>query len=486
MGLSLLCPAALPASVLATSLASDDIALRVKNLLAGIWQLPSCSVELAKGLLAATTKVINAAVTANRPEQDIAAERELQTSLRAWLTTPHEDNCVPGAAAGGVVGPGLGGVVPAAPAAKSGALLPVAAALPPSIAPGFLQFCIALVVDPVVAPFKPSHCGNLRRLVAELRSADAAARVAELSRAASADISADGGDVNDGDAALVGMIRELKTVMVFLTALRRTGPALVRFSRLVADALEDACSCIEAYHTAGSPVKGSVAAFEKRWRGTGKTAAEMWSFFLSQFPGASEDPLITGMFFSGRQQCRASAYAVTEVPETGTCAKNYQAARKSFTPGAFLICCACAHPRVLGFVILDKREGPPALLNTIMTRFALLPEYIIYDFGCGAVRSALTKLLWLLCDSTILSDEFHVVNHMCSVSLDPRSFLTLNKANTVAPEQRNRAIKLLSRVLRASGQTEYTRLLAYHTFIHNVRAHARSASPIPLPYLYDF
>lgn len=141
---------------------------------------------------------------------------------------------------------------------------------------------------------------------------------------------------------------------------------------------------------------------------------------------------------------------------------------------------------MLGFVILDKREGPPALLNTIMTRFALLPEYIIYDFGCGAVRSALTKLPWLLCDSTILSDEFHVVNHVCSVSFDPRSFLTLNKANTVAHEQRNRAIKLLSRVLRASGQTEYTRLLAYHTFIHNVRAHARSASPDPLPDLYDF
>lgn len=89
-------------------------------------------------------------------------------------------------------------------------------------------------------------------------------RVAELSRAASANISADGGDVIDGDAGLVGMIRELKMVMVFLTALRRKGPALVRLARLVADVLEDAGSCIEAYHTAGSPVEGSVAAFAKR------------------------------------------------------------------------------------------------------------------------------------------------------------------------------------------------------------------------------
>eukprot|EP00170_Pyropia_yezoensis_P003166 contig_13305_g3173 len=192
------------------------------------------------------------------------------------------------------------------------------------------------------------------------------------------------------------------------------------------------------------------------------------------------------MIFLGRQQCRASAYAVTEVPETGTCAKNYQATRKSFTPGAFLNCCACAQPRVLGFIILDKREGPPALLSTTISRFAILPEYVVHEFGCGAVRSALTKLPWLLCDSTISSDELHVVNHVCSVSFDPRSFLTLNKANTVAHEQRNRAIKSLSRVLRACGQAEYTRLLAYHTFIQNVRAHARSASPDPLPDLYEF
>lgn len=140
MRLSLLYPAALPASVLASSLARDDVALRVKTLLAGIWHLPSCSVELVKGLLAATTKVIHAAVTVSRPKPDIAAERELQTSLRAWLTTPHKDNCVPGVAAGGVVGPGLGGVVPAARAAKPGALLPVAAALSQSLRPASCSF----------------------------------------------------------------------------------------------------------------------------------------------------------------------------------------------------------------------------------------------------------------------------------------------------------------------------------------------------------
>jgi len=58
--------------------------------------------------------------------------------------------------------------------------------------------------------------------------------------------------------------------------------------------------------------------------------------------------------------------------------------------------------------------------------------------------------------------------------------------NTVAHEQRNRTIKLLARVLRASGQGDYTRVLAYHMFVHNVRAHARSAAAAALPDVYDF
>jgi len=141
---------------------------------------------------------------------------------------------------------------------------------------------------------------------------------------------------------------------------------------------------------------------------------------------------------------------------------------------------------VLGFVILDRREGPPALLNAIITRFPVLPEYIVNDFGCGAVRSALSKLPWVLAASTITSDQFHIVNHAGSVAFDPRSFATLTKANTVAHEQRIRAIKLLAHVLRASGQGDYTRVLAYHMLVHNVRAHARSSAAAALPDVHDF
>jgi len=103
----------------------------------------------------------------------------------------------------------------------------------------------------------------------------------------------------------------------------------------------------------------------------------MRSLFFSEFPDASDDPLVTGMYIPGRLQCRASAFQRTEKADLGVCSKNYQDARKSFSPGAFIICCACSHPKVLGFVGLDRREGPPALLDAIITRFATLPRFIV-------------------------------------------------------------------------------------------------------------
>jgi len=527
--LSVLCPTSLPSSLRSSDLAVDPVALRVRAMLSDVWHLPTCVVQLLKGLLAATTMFIATAVAAGKPEAETAAERELQGALRAWLITPRLENRhhaaapvpAPAAAApvavhpepigaghpgaahvggvpGGVNGPPPvdgggeggqpfgGGVAPAAPDAARGGLLPCIASLPENMVPGLVSFCVAIVVDPVVSPFKPHHVGPLRSLAALLRDEDAADKVTALCHAASeATVTEESVPVGT-DYPLVLMVSEVQMLLVFLTSLRLLDGSFFQLAFSVAAVLDDTCERIESYHAAALLEPNSAALFQHRWAGDGKTPGQMREFFLSQFPSASDDPLVTGLYFPGRLQCRAMAFAATEQPDTGSCAKNYQAERKSFTPGAFLICCACSHPRVLGFFVLDKREGPPALLNTIISRFALLPEYIIYDFGCGAVRSALTKLPWLLRGSTISSDEFHVVNHVCSVALDPRSFLTLNKANTVAHEQRNRAIKLLSRVLRASGQTEYTRVLSYHTFIHNVRARARLASADPLPEVYDF
>jgi len=212
----------------------------------------------------------------------------------------------------------------------------------------------------------------------------------------------------------------------------------------------------------------------------------MIEFFKSQYPHATDNVLRTGVFFPGRRKCRASAFGCREKATTSRCNKNCKAARKSFSPGAFTVCCTCKHPNVLGSFVLDKREGSPALLNGILTRFTIRPEYIFSDFGCGAVRSALGMLPFLLAKSTVTSDEFHVVNHVCTILFDPRSFWWTAAANTVEHEQRNRAIKMLHRALRATGQVEYTNGLSYHMLLQNIRAQARSEIPRPFAEPIDY
>lgn len=65
----------------------------------------------------------------------------------------------------------------------------------------------------------------------------------------------------------------------------------------------------------------------------------------------------------------------------GSYSKGYLAARSIFSPGAFTVCCTCNHPRIIGFVVLDRAEGPLVLLNVLVafllfslsTWFTILP-----------------------------------------------------------------------------------------------------------------
>lgn len=76
----------------------------------------------------------------------------------------------------------------------------------------------------------------------------------------------------------------------------------------------------------------------------------------------------------------------------------------------------------------------------------------MYDFVCGALRSALGTLSFFIALVVRVSDLFHMVNHLCSDALQPRSYTGLDGVNPVAHEKRNSPINLMRRSLRACGQ----------------------------------
>lgn len=160
----------------------------------------------------------------------------------------------------------------------------------------------------------------------------------------------------------------------------------------------------------------------------------------------------------------------------GFCSKAYLQKKTTFTPGALTFCCSCPSPIILGFKVLEKNEGPRAVLDIIVSRFLEVPRFLIYDFGCGVYNSAVHTLWWAIEDSTVVSDDFHGGNHSCSPAFLPTSHNLLNGTNTVAHEQRNRAITSVVQSLRHMSHKNYIALLSVQATILNIQAKAK-ASP---------
>lgn len=290
----------------------------------------------------------------------------------------------------------------------------------------------------------------------------------------------------EDDGTITRLLRESRMLLCALSALSSNHGVLNRLRLLVAGVLISIRTAVEDYHVDRLSLDGSAVNFQKTWGDPTTSAAELRRRFLAAHPNTSEDPLVTVAFFPGLSRCRPGAFASTEVPELGLCAKHYEEVHKFGSPGTFTICCACAHPKMIGFVVLDKREGPPALLNAILSYFAILPSFVVYDFGCGAMRSAPGKLRFFLGLFVLVSDLLHIVNHLCSDALHPRSYAGLDGANAMAHEQRNAPITLMRRTLQACGQDEYMSVLQLENILYNVMAHARSSCVYPLREDYNF
>jgi len=537
IALSVLLPGAMPQSFMG-SLPHDQKASAgaVHRMISVVRELERACVQLFKGGLGAMTKFIASQQSSNSPLPTDAVEREIVASLSEWLaarpagTGPaavagppvaavaaaeagaaaaaaaaaaaEAADAAVAAAANGDAAP-IGGAPAQDPAAAAAAAVAAAGgrrpqptsaydvvasavrALGPTVAHDIVSFCVAVVSDPVVSAFNVEHVSGLRGLSQLLRSpslsTDLPIVLSEVVKNGAVCPTFPRHRLSED---MVLLLKRLRMGVAFLNAVKRMGGSGNAVAVATADCVDQMAACLLSYHAEQPLVADSAAAFGSMWSGAGLTREQMRAFFLSVFPDANDDPLVTGMYFPGRLQFRASAFQCAEKADLGVCSKNYQDARKSFSPGAFIICCAFSHPKMLDFIVLDKREGPQALLDAIITRFATLPRIIVYDFGCGAVRSALGKLPWLLAVSTVVRDAFHIINHVCSKF--SASFTILKHTNKVAHEQRNRAIKALKRLLSACGPVEYTSILSYHMLVQNIRAAPRDACTTSLPEAFDF
>jgi len=128
--------------------------------------------------------------------------------------------------------------------------------------------------------------------------------------------------------------------------------------------------------------------YEKKWRSGERWQMKMSREFQEQYPLAANGRERTGTFAPSLPQCRPELFLWQDVLSMGMCSKHYAKAHK-FSPGAMTIGGGCKHPRILAFTVLDKKEAPQVLLSMLLSRFARIPRFLIYDIACEAFRVAL-------------------------------------------------------------------------------------------------
>ena len=338
-----------------------------------------------------------------------------------------------------------------------------------------LTFVTAITIDSVALPFRPRQADTLRQLVEMLQKGDSGAAVgAALARVTSGSALVTSGAASSADEsnAVVDLLCDLRFVQLGMRACLSLFSKIEALPTTLARALQCVADAIDKFVLEWRNGPDESVANQNKWECGTRSPTEMCNDFKKAYPQAATSHERTGTCAPSLPQCRPEPFLWEEVLRTGMCSKHYAKAHK-FSPGATTFCCGCKHPLILAFTVLDRKEAPQVLLNMLLTRFARLPHFLIYDFACGAFRVALGKLGWLLMDCTIVSDRFHIFNHLCSDALEPRSYKKMDGADTGAPEQRNAPIRRIQSTLQGMGVEPYTNLLAYQTAVLNHEAQTK-------------
>lgn len=331
-----------------------------------------------------------------------------------------------------------------------------------------LSFVTAITIDIVVLPFRPCHASVLRGLAEDLLRPDHPKVVADALA-----IATSGEQISAANKTpTVELLRDLRFLHLGVRSCVSLFPKVVDLNGALAGVLTRIADSIDKFVLEWRNGPEQTRKYQECWEGGGQSQAELCDAFRKAHPTASGNHEVTGTCAPSLPQCRPEPFLWEEVLSTGMCSKHHAKAHK-FSPGAMTFCCGCKHPLILAFTVLDRKEAPQVLLNMLLTRFARLPRFLVYDFSCGAFRVALGKIGWLLMDCTIVSDRFHIFNHLCSDAFDPRSYTALDGVDSGAPEQRNAPIRRIQTTLQGMGVAPYTNLLAYQTGLLNHEAQTK-------------
>lgn len=150
----------------------------------------------------------------------------------------------------------------------------------------------------------------------------------------------------------------------------------------------------------------------------------------------------TGFFFPNHKVKRR----ITDIKIPGekfACSKNYKSA-KTMGPGTIYFFCV-QHEKCIGFIVLHKPESLRIITHTLLTRFEIMPEIILYDNGCNLNEYILNRYPNEFKNTRIIVDGFHYNSHVnCSPSYDSSALpeLTIGLNSSLLEQKNSRFAKM--------------------------------------------
>lgn len=158
----------------------------------------------------------------------------------------------------------------------------------------------------------------------------------------------------------------------------------------------------------------------------------------------------TGVFFPKHKICRQVHHETGSSEKLLQCQKHPKVS-KGLGPGILIFYCA-EHSQIIGFVYLDSAESPRIVYETIVTRFPIIPQVIIYDNGCNTFEYCMNRNPLLFQETQFFTDGFHHNAHRnCAPTFDAKLYTEFlqsknhfeNSINTSLFEQKNSRLSVL-------------------------------------------
>lgn len=119
---------------------------------------------------------------------------------------------------------------------------------------------------------------------------------------------------------------------------------------------------------------------------------------------------------------------------------------------------------------MPSAESVGLVFSVLISRFKIMPAYIIYDNSCNLYEYAHNRSPELFKSTVFLSDGFHWINHVnCSACFNPREYEELYRIVLMVHEQKNSTVANLKLTAPHMNFNTFCEFVTFILFKLNLR-----------------